>query len=164
MRLHPKRDSAIDHAANPSDGFSMELELDEAPSSSPSLYQRLGGHDGISKLLHHFYADVRQQRVIGPIFKEHIPDWGAHILKITEFWARATGGPSLYSGQMPLQHLALGLEPEHFATWLDLWDYNCRRHLAAAEADEMSKLAHNIGARLRQIIATHEARKPISTV
>jgi truncated hemoglobin YjbI len=30
------------------------------------LYQRVGGHEGISKLLRHFYADVRQDPLIGP--------------------------------------------------------------------------------------------------
>jgi hypothetical protein len=32
------------------------------------LYQRIGGREGISKLLRHFYADVRQDPLIGPIF------------------------------------------------------------------------------------------------
>ena len=32
------------------------------------LYHRIGGHEGISRLLRHFYADVRQDPMIGPIF------------------------------------------------------------------------------------------------
>jgi truncated hemoglobin YjbI len=32
------------------------------------LHQRIGGYEGISKLLRHFYADVRQDPLIGPIF------------------------------------------------------------------------------------------------
>ena len=122
-----------------------------------SLYERIGGHQGLSKLLHQFYADVRQHRVIGPIFNARIDNWGAHILKITEFWARATGGPSLYAGQMPLKHLSLGLQPEHFGFWLELWDFNCQRHLQPAEAQEMSKLAHGIGARLKQIVQSEKS-------
>jgi hypothetical protein len=55
---------------------------------------------------------------------------------------------------MPLKHLSLGLAPEHFAAWLSLWDWNCKRHLALAEAQEMSELAHGIGRRLRQIVAS----------
>src|SRR5687767_15571462 len=74
--------------------------------------------------------------------------------KIAEFWARATGGPSNYTGQMPMKHLALGLEPKHFAAWLELWDWNCKRHLAPTEAAEMSALAHGIGARLQQIVGS----------
>jgi hemoglobin len=121
----------------------------------PTLYRRLGGHDGLLRLLNSFYADVRQHAVIGPIFNARIKNWKAHIEKIAEFWARATGGPSFYTGQMPVKHLALGLEPEHFAHWLELWDFNCRRHLAPAEAEEMSRLAHGIGARLRQIVGAN---------
>ena len=34
------------------------------------LHQRIGGHEGISKLLRRFYADVRQDPLIGPIFNE----------------------------------------------------------------------------------------------
>jgi hemoglobin len=103
-------------------------------------------------MLWHFYADVRQHAVIGPIFNERIKDWPEHVSKIAEFWARATGGASNYAGQMPVKHLTLGLQPEHFAAWLELWDWNCKRHLPAAEAAEMSALAHGIGQRLRQIV------------
>ena len=81
-----------------------------------SLYDRIGGRDGISILLRHFYADVRQHRLIGPVFNERIKDWPAHLAKIGEFWARVTGGPSSYSGQMPAKHLTLGLDPRHFAS------------------------------------------------
>jgi hemoglobin len=123
------------------------------PLPDLSLYERLGGKPGISKLLHHFYADVRQHQEIGPIFKAQIHDWPAHIAKITEFWSRVTGGPSAYFGDMPAQHMPLGLEPAHFQRWLELWDFNCQRHLAPREAAEMSALAHNIGRRLNQLVS-----------
>ena len=45
------------------------------------LYQRIGGHEGISKLLRHFYADVRQDPLIGPIFNAQIKDWKHHRLR-----------------------------------------------------------------------------------
>jgi hemoglobin len=117
-----------------------------------TLFERIGGMEKLRTLLWHFYADVRQHQVIGPIFNARIQNWPEHVSKIAEFWARATGGPSTYTGQMPLKHLALGLEPEHFAAWLQLWDWNCRRHLPPAEAAELSALAHGIGQRLRQIV------------
>jgi hemoglobin len=110
-------------------------------------------------LLWHFYADVRQHQVIGPIFNARIQNWPEHVDKIAQFWARATGGQSNYAGQMPLKHLALGLEAQHFAAWLELWDWNCTRHLAPPEASEMSALAHGIGQRLKQIVGA-PARDP----
>jgi truncated hemoglobin YjbI len=43
------------------------------------LYQRIGGREGISNLLKHFYADVRQDPPIGPIFDTQIEDWKRHL-------------------------------------------------------------------------------------
>ena len=83
-------------------------------------------------MLRHFYADVRQHEVIGPIFNTRIHDWPAHLAKIAEFWALHTGGPSRYGGGFAGAHLGLGLEPAHFQHWLALWEFNCRRRLAAA--------------------------------
>jgi hemoglobin len=121
---------------------------------SAPLYERIGGHAGLAVLLRHFYADVRQHRVIGPIFNERIHDWPEHLEKIAEFWARLTGGPSTYAGAMPARHLALGLQPAHFAAWLDLWEFNCRRHLNPLEAQELSDLARQIGSRLSSFISS----------
>ncbi len=50
-----------------------------------SLYDRLGQHAGILKLIKPFYADVRQHTVLGPIFEAHIQDWPAHLDKIAGF-------------------------------------------------------------------------------
>ena len=120
---------------------------------TPTLYERLGGHDGILRLLHTFYTDARQHAVLGPVFNTHIQDWPAHFEKITEFWARQTGGPSRYGGGFGAAHLSLGLGAEHFRHWLGLWDYNCQRHLAPTEARELSALAHEFGERLKFIVA-----------
>jgi len=121
-------------------------------SQKPSLYERIGKQQGIATLLRHFYADARQHAVIGPVFNSRIKDWPAHLLKIGQFWARVTGGPSAYEGQMPLRHLDLGIDDPHFATWFQLWDANCQCYLRASEAKEMSRLAHEIGKRLKTIV------------
>ena len=117
-----------------------------------SLYSRLGGEPGIAKLLRHFYADVRQHRLIGPVFNERIQDWPAHLAKIGQFWARATGGPSRYAGPMPARHMDLGIDARHFEAWLQLWEANCRCHLPADAAGEMIALARGIGRRLLDLI------------
>ena len=113
-----------------------------------SLYERLGGHAGLLKLIHPFYIDVRQHAVLGPIFNAHIQDWPAHLDKIAGFWALQSGGPSTYRGGFGAAHLRLGLKPEHFQHWLGLWEFNNRRHLAEREAAEMTALAHDLARRL----------------
>ncbi len=126
-----------------------------------SLYQRIGGRDGLARLLHHFYADVRQHTLIGPIFNRQIHDWPAHLEKIGSFWARLTGGPSEYSGRMPMKHLNLGIEAQHFDVWLQLWSFNCRGHLPKTEAEEMIGLAHEIGRRLKTILGVEPSPRGI---
>ena len=117
-----------------------------------SLYERIGATEGIATLLRYFYADVRQHALIGPVFLQQIEDWPSHLVKIGQFWARLTGGPSNFSGQVVGKHIALGIKPIHFTAWLELWDFNCRAHLPTREAQEMSQLAHDLGARLSGMI------------
>jgi len=115
----------------------------------PTLYERIGGRDGLMLLLRRFYADVRQHDEIGPIFAEHIEDWPAHLEKIAGFWSGLTGGPALYGGGMAARHMPLRLEEKHFQAWLGLWQRHCRAHLPPAEAEEMITIAEMIGQRLR---------------
>ena len=124
-----------------------------------SLYERIGGHEGIARLLRPFYADVRQHRVLGPIFNARIADWPAHLEKIGEFWARQTGGPSGYGGGFGGAHLSLGIRAADLEHWLELWDFNCRRQLPVQEAVEMSELAHRVGAQLLRIVGGRSGLK-----
>lgn len=123
-----------------------------------SLFERLGGRSKLMLLLHHFYADVRQHHLIGPIFNSHVFDWPAHLETIGDFWSTATRGPRRYQGAMPLKHVPLKLELPHFHAWLDLWRRNCRIHLPAAEAEEIIAIAETIGRRLHTIVTHHANR------
>ena len=78
------------------------------------LYQRIGGSEGLSRLLRHFYADVRQDPLIGPIFNSQIKDWKHHLEFIASFWETIVGGPR----PMPVKHLTLRPREEDFERWL----------------------------------------------
>lgn len=116
-----------------------------------TLYERIGGRDGLMLLLRRFYADVRQHDEIGPVFAARIDDWPAHLEKIAGFWSGLTGGPALYGGGMAARHIPLQLEEKHFQAWLGLWHCHCEAHLPAPEAAEMIAIAEAIGQRLRMI-------------
>jgi len=62
----------------------------------------------------HFYADVRQEPLIGPIFNTRIKDWKYQLEVITSFWETFIGGPSTYARPMPMKHLSLRLREEDF--------------------------------------------------
>jgi hemoglobin len=115
-----------------------------------ALFERLGGKETIERLLRHFYADIRQHQLLGPIFNSKIENWPEHIEKIGRFWAQVTGGPARYAGGMPIKHIPLGLREEHFSAWLGLWEINCHQWLTPPCATEMITQAHQIAVRLRQ--------------
>jgi hemoglobin len=116
------------------------------------LYERIGGREGLARLLRHFYADVRQDPVIGPVFNSRIENWGEHLAIIANFWETVLGATRTYSGPMPAMHAALGLGPEHFERWLFLWQANCRAQLLAEAAEEMIDLARHLGQKLQAIL------------
>lgn len=118
----------------------------------PTLYDQLGGHEGILALIRTFYIDARQHDILGPVFNSHITDWETHMAKITEFWALQTGGPSTYRGGFAGAHLRAGIQSEFFEHWLGLWDYNCQRHLSPELAKQMNALAQELGRRLKMVI------------
>jgi len=120
--------------------------------TNESPYERIGGHDAITRLLRHFYADVRQDPLIGPIFNARIEDWPQHLEVLASFWEGVIGGPNSYSGPMPKRHAPLQLEGQHFERWLFLWQANCRAQLPSDVAQEMIGLAQHIADRLRRIL------------
>ncbi|MHA3771030.1 group III truncated hemoglobin [Verrucomicrobiota bacterium sgz303538] len=115
-----------------------------------TLYERLG-MEGITRLVKWFYAKVRYEPLLEPVFNEHVHLWSEHIATITQFWVKMTGGPSTWSGGMG-KHFMMHLGPEHFAIWLRVWDENCHELLPPREAAEMSGLAHRIGDDLQMMI------------
>jgi truncated hemoglobin YjbI len=108
------------------------------------LHQRIGGHEGISKLLRHFYVDVRQDSLIG--FPEAGDDFQV-MFPIFDLRVKSS-----YARPMPMKHLPLRLREEDFERWLFLGQANCRAQLPSDVAEEMIDLASRIAHRLRMIL------------
>lgn len=71
--------------------------LGEFMSESPSLYDRIGGEEGIARLVDSFYTKVLADTELAPYF-ESVPLDKLHRMQ-REFFAMATGGPIVYSGR-----------------------------------------------------------------
>ncbi|WP_166416763.1 group III truncated hemoglobin [Cochlodiniinecator piscidefendens] len=99
-----------------------------------------------------FYARVRIEPTLGPVFNTHIEadEWPAHEAKIAGFWQNAILRDKTYDGNPMAVHRATpGIEPEHFAIWLALFDTVLTEKLPAQTAAAWSELAHRIGRGLR---------------
>lgn len=85
-----------------------------------SLYDNLGGAEGIHRLVTVFYAKVQVHPQLGPLFPEDITPV---LEKQYQFLSQFFGGPALYSEQhghpmMRARHMHVPITPERADDWL----------------------------------------------
>lgn len=78
----------------------------------------------ISDLVDAFYARIRKDPQLGPLFEQKIgDDWPPHLAKMKSFWASVAYNAGTYSGQPVPKHKALpGVQQPHFKRWLALFE------------------------------------------
>ena len=76
----------------------------------------------IHALVHGFYARVRGDETLGPIFNRVIGDWDTHLAKMCDFWSSVIMMSGRYKGNPMVAHMRLkAVRPEHFTRWLALF-------------------------------------------
>lgn len=76
----------------------------------------------IDQLVDRFYAKVRDDRMLGPIFAARIADWPAHLDRMKRFWRSILHNSGEYQGRPMPAHVAIdGLGEVHFERWLHLF-------------------------------------------
>jgi hemoglobin len=78
----------------------------------------------IHDVVHGFYAGIRRDALLGPIFNGAIPAdrWPQHLSKMCEFWSSTLLRTSRYDGRPLPPHLAIPeLGEAHFRRWLTLF-------------------------------------------
>ncbi len=85
-----------------------------------SLYELLGGDEGIRRLVEAFYPKVQKDPLIGPLFPDNIePVMEKQYMFLSQFF----GGPSLFSDQhghpmMRARHMPFPITHEKADAWL----------------------------------------------
>jgi len=79
--------------------------------------------DMVRRVVHAFYAKVRLDPHIGPIFARVIgQDWDPHLVKMCDFWSSVMLMSGRYKGNPMVAHLRLkSVRPDHFERWLELF-------------------------------------------
>lgn len=75
----------------------------------------------ITLLVDRFYAQVRRDPVIGPIFESAIDDWPTHLGTLRDFWSSVILTSGRYKGNPMAAHLRHAIEPAFFDRWLALF-------------------------------------------
>jgi hemoglobin len=101
--------------------------------------------DDIKKLVDEFYARVRKDDLVGPIFNEVIGDnWSHHLPVMYSFWSSILLGANTYHGNPLAVHFKLDISEEHFKRWLSYFEPTVDDLFQGEIAEEAKKRARSI--------------------
>lgn len=110
----------------------------------------------IGVLVDAFYAKVRADAVLGPVFNARIADWSEHLAKLKDFWSSIALMSGRYKGRpMPVHAAIAEISDAHFARWLALFAETAREVCPPAAAALFVDRAERIAASLKLGIALH---------
>ena len=105
----------------------------------------------LSVLVDRFYAKVREDAVLGPIFNGAIADWPEHLEKLTAFWSSVMLTSGRYKGNPMAAHLKHreAIRPQMFDRWLELWRETAAQTLGEHGAANVTAKAKRIAESLQ---------------
>jgi hemoglobin len=109
----------------------------------------------IDRLVRAFYARVRDDALLAPIFDARIVDWEPHLQRMCAFWSSVALMSGQYHGQPMERHLPLPVDSTHFDRWLDLFETTARETCTERAADHFIERARRIAESLELGIAGH---------
>lgn len=112
----------------------------------------------IEALVERFYAKVRRDPVLGPVFNPAVHDWDDHQQTLVSFWSSVVLRTASYRGNPMAAHRAQSIRGEHFDHWLALWRETALEILAPAHAQVFIDHATRIGDSLRYGLGLGEHR------
>ncbi|MCP5145069.1 MAG: group III truncated hemoglobin [Gammaproteobacteria bacterium] len=61
----------------------------------------------ISDMVERFYASIRADELLGPIFAERVADWLTHLERMKQFWRSVLHNSGEFSGNPMVKHIAI---------------------------------------------------------
>ncbi|MGQ7830037.1 group III truncated hemoglobin [Altererythrobacter sp. Z27] len=115
------------------------------------LADQLGINSGlIDRIVERFYASVREDELLAPIFAARVADWPHHLARMKLFWAAVLRGEGGFAGNPMLKHAVItGLGQGEFDRWLALFERALALEASNAAAAQILRRAEMIAASLR---------------
>jgi hemoglobin len=107
----------------------------------------------IEQLVRGFYAKVRNDAVLAPVFEPRIADWEPHLQRMCAFWSSVALMSGRYHGTPMVKHMPLPVDAAHFDRRLALFETTARELCPPAAATHFVELARRIAASLELGIA-----------
>jgi hemoglobin len=117
--------------------------------------------EALAALVSTFYAKVRRDPLIGPVFNGAIEDWDEHLPKLQSFWSSVMLGTGRYKGRPMPAHIKHGdaISAAAFERWLGLWRETTDELLEAGPAAALQEKANRIAESLSLGIAFHRDQR-----
>ena len=115
------------------------------------MYKRdIKSIEDIELMVHSFYAKVRKNDRIGPVFNSVIQNnWDTHLAKMVSFWQTILLHEHTYSGSAFNKHVSLPITNNDFEIWLDLFIGTVNEHFAGTLAEEAKMRAEKMAEMFR---------------
>jgi hemoglobin len=107
----------------------------------------------IDGLVRAFYARVRADAMLAPVFDARIHDWEPHLLTMCAFWSSVMLMTGRYHGTPMVKHMPLPVDARHFDRWLALFEQTARDICPTEAATEFVERARRIAASLELGVA-----------
>ncbi len=125
--------------------------------ASAEIAARTGIDDGmIGRLVHAFYARVRSDALLGPLFEARVSDWDVHLARMCAFWSSVALMSGDYHGNPMGRHLPLPVDFRHFDRWLALFEATAAEVCPAAASTHFVERARRIAQSLELGIAASQ--------
>ncbi len=108
----------------------------------------------IASLVERFYARVRVDPEIGPVFNHAVGNWDAHLDLLKDFWSTVLLTTGRYKGNPLLAHFPLPIEERDFARWLKLFSETANEVMSAAQAAIVTRKADLIAMNMKRVLAS----------
>ncbi len=114
----------------------------------------------LATLVDRFYAKVRADDMIGPLFNRTIADWPHHLEKLVDFWSSIMTASGRYKGNPMLAHLKHrdAITPAMFERWLALWTETTNDLFTPEAAAALQAKAQRIAESLTLALDLHDER------
>jgi hemoglobin len=113
--------------------------------------------DGLRLLVDTFYASVREDPLIGPVFNNAIAHWPGHLDRLHAFWSSVMLTSGRYKGRPLPAHVrhADAIDAAAFERWLGLWRETARLLFEPETAARLEEKAGRIAESLAMGIRFH---------
>jgi hemoglobin len=107
----------------------------------------------IERLVRGFYARVRTDEMLAPVFDARIKDWEPHLQQMCAFWSSVALMTGRYHGAPMPKHLPLPIDAAHFDRWLALFEATANEICPPDAAAHFVERAQRIAASLELGVA-----------